>query len=78
MGNPCAQMQIKQLSASLVDVPKEIPEDIWLMRGSCRSERWSRSLTCFKKVYSRVTMILLSEDGFHNRPKEVSIDVEKR
>jgi len=61
-----------------VDAPEEVPEDIRLMRGSCSSERWSRSLTCFERVYSRVTMILSSEDGFHNRPKDVSIDIEKR
>src|SRR5882724_3341193 len=71
MGNLCTQTQIKQLLTGLDDVPEEISEDIWLMRGSCRSERWSRSLTHFEGVYSRVTMILLSEDGFCKRPKHV-------
>jgi len=78
MGNLCTWRQIKHLLASLVDAPEEVPEDIWLMRGLCRSERWSRHLTHFKRVYSRVTMILSSEDGFHNRPKDMSIDVEER
>src|SRR5882724_7890498 len=77
-GNSCTWIQIKQLLASLVDVPKEVPEDIQLMRGLCRSERQSRSLTHFKRVYSRVTIILSSEDRFHNIPKDVSIDVEER
>jgi len=47
-------MQMKQLSTGLDDVAEELPEDIWLMRGSWGSERWSRSLTHFKMVYSRV------------------------
>jgi len=76
MGNPCTQMQIKQLLTGLDDVPED-SEDIQLMRGSCRSERWSRSLTHFESVYSRVTMILSSEDGFCKRPKDMSVDVEE-
>jgi len=71
-------MQIKQLLTSPDDVPEEISEDIWLMRGSCGSERWSKSLTCFEGVYSKVIMILSYEDGFHKRPKDVSIDIEER
>ena len=71
-------MQIKQLSASLDDVHEKISQDIWVMRGSCRSERWSKSLTQFDGVYSRMTMILASKDGFHKRPKDVSIDIEER
>src|SRR5882724_13008724 len=54
MGKLCTWMQMKQLSTSLDDVAGELPEDIWLMRGLCRSERQSRSLTCFETVYSRV------------------------
>src|SRR5882724_4809441 len=54
MGKLCTQMQMKQLSTSLDEVAGELPEDIQLMRGSCRSERWSRSLTHFEMVYSRV------------------------
>jgi len=50
MGNLCTWTQIKQLSYSLVDAPKEVPEDIQLMRGPCGSERWSKSLTCFERV----------------------------
>ena len=69
MGNPCTQTQIKQLLTGLDDVPDELPEDIWLMRGLCRSERWSRSLTHLEGIYSRVIMILLSKDGFHKIPK---------
>ena len=52
-GNLCMWMQIKQLSASLDDVHEKISQDIWVMRGSCRSERWSKSLTWFEGVYSR-------------------------
>ena len=77
-GNPCTWMQIKQLSAGPVDVPEEVPEDIQLMRGSCGSERQSRSLTHFKGVYSRVTMLISSEDRFCKRPKDMSIEVEER
>ena len=54
MGKPCTQMQMKQLSTGPDDVAGELPEDIRLMRGLCRSERQSRSLTCFEMVYSRV------------------------
>ena len=78
MGNPCTWTQIKQLLSGPVDVPKEVSEDIQLMRGSCGSERQSRSLTHFKRVYSRVTMILSSKDRFRKRPKDMSIDVEER
>ena len=60
------------------DTDKTIVSQSRLMRGSCGSERWSRSLINFERVYSRVTMILSSEDRFHNRPKDVSIDVEER
>ena len=69
---------IKQLSIGLDNVPEEISEDIQLMRGSCRSERWSKSLRCFEGIYSRVTMILLSEDRFRKRPKDMSVDIEER
>jgi len=48
MGKPCTQMQIKQLSTSPDDAAEELPEDIQLMRGLCRSERRSRSLTCLR------------------------------
>ena len=34
----------KQLSTGPDNVPEEISEDIQLMRGSSRSERWSKSL----------------------------------
>ena len=68
MGNPCTQTQIKRLSTSPDDMPEEVPEDIWLMRGLCGSERWSRSLTHFERVYSRVTMILSSKEGLCKRP----------
>jgi len=54
IGKMCTWMQIKQLSTGLDDAPDEVPEDIWLMRGLCRSERQSGSLTHFKTVYSRV------------------------
>jgi len=46
------------------------------MRGSCRSERRSKSLTHFEGIYSRVTMILSSKDGFCE-DQDVSIDVER-
>ena len=78
MGNLCTQTQIKQLLTGLDDVPEEISEDIWLMRGSCGSERWSKSLTQFKDVSSRMTIILSSKDRFHKRPKDVSVDTEER
>ena len=71
-------MQIKQLSTGLDNMPEEISEDIQLMRGSCGSERGYRGLTCFKGIYSRVTMILSAKDGFCKRPKDVSIDTEER
>jgi len=77
-GNPCTQTQIKQLLTGPDDVPEETSEYNWLMRGSCGFERQSKSLTHFKVVYSRVTMILSSEDRFHERPKDMSIDVEER
>ena len=77
-GNPCTWTQIKQLSTGPDDVPEETSEDIWLMRHSCGSERQSNSLTCFEGIYSRVTMILLCEDGFCRRPKDMSIDIEER
>jgi len=64
------QMQIKQLLTGLDGVSEEIPEDMWLMRGSFISERQSKSLTQFENVYSRMTSILLSKDGFHKRPKK--------
>src|SRR5882724_3325078 len=53
-GKPCTWTQMKQLSTGMDDVAGELPEDIWLMRGSCRSERQSRSLTHFEMVCSRV------------------------
>ena len=68
----------KHLLTSLENVPEEISEDIWLTRGSCGSERHSKSLTHFEGVYSRVTMILSSKDRFCKRPKDVSIDTEER
>jgi len=77
-GNPCTWMQIKQLLTGPDNVPEEISEDIQLMRGSCRSERQSKILTWFQDVYSRMTMILLSNDRFHKRPKDVSIDIDER
>jgi len=46
-------MQIKQLLTGPNDVSGEISEDMWLMRGSCGSERQSKSLTQFEDVYSR-------------------------
>src|SRR5882724_13032401 len=70
-GNPCTWTQIKQLLTSPDDAPEEVPEDIWLMRGLCGSERWSRSFTHFKRVYSRVTMILSFKDGLCKRQKDV-------
>jgi len=45
---------MKHLSTGLDDAAGELPEDIQLMRGSCRSERQSRSLTCFEMVFSRM------------------------
>jgi len=67
----------KQLLTGLDNVPEEISEDIQLMRGSCRSERWSKSLTCFKGIYSRVTIILLSRMVFI-KDQDVSVDIEQR
>jgi len=70
---------MKQLLPGLDDdASGELPEDIQLMRDSCGSERQSKSLTCFKTVYSRVTMIFCLKTGFPNRPKDMSIDIEKR
>jgi len=48
---------------------EEIFDDMQLMRGSSGSERQSKSLTQFEDVYSRMTRILPSGDGFHKRPK---------
>ena len=77
-GKPCMWMQIKQLLAGPDNAPEEISEDIWLMRGSCGSERWSISLTRFEDVYFRMIMILLSKDRFHKRPKDMSVYIEER
>ena len=71
-------MQIKQLLTGLDNVPEEISEDIQLMRGSCRSERWSKSLMQFEGIYSRVTVILSSKDQFRKIPKDMSVDIEER
>jgi len=69
MGNPCTWTQMKQSSTGPDDAPEEVSEDIRLMRGSCGAERQSRCLTCFERVYSRVTIILSSKDRFCKIPK---------
>src|SRR5882724_7380248 len=63
------------MDADKTAMDEEISEDIWLMRSSCRSERLSKSLTCYEGVYSRVTMILLSKYRFHKRSKDMSVDI---
>jgi len=60
-GNLWTWMQMKQLSTGQDDASEEISEDMWLMRGSGRSKRQSKSLTQFYDVYSRMTMILCPE-----------------
>jgi len=75
MGKPCTRTQMKQLLPGLDDAGEE---DIWLTRCSFRSKRESKSLTCFETVYSRVTMILVQRWVFKNRPKDMSVDIEKR
>src|SRR5882724_3019463 len=57
-GNLWTWTQIKQLSNSQDAAFEEISEDMWLMRGSSRSERQSKGLTWFEDVYSRMIMIL--------------------
>ena len=54
---------------------EEISEDMQLMRGSCRSERQSKSLTWFEDVDSRMTRILLSGDGFLKMEHKYSREV---
>ena len=75
MEKPCTWTQMKQLSPDLDDAGEE---DIWLTRGSFGSERQSKSLTRFETVYSRVTVILVRRWFSENRPRDVSVDIEKR
>jgi len=63
-GNLWTWIQMKQLLTGRDNVLERISEDMGLTRESGGSERQSKSLTWFEDVYSRMTMILSSGDGF--------------
>jgi len=60
------------------NVPEETSEDIQLMRGSCRSERRSKSLTHFEGAYTPEWQWYFHQGRVLWKTKRCEIDVEER